>query len=50
MADKLIREIIERVDALIFVLNEQDMAPLANRAAIVRDIAEWLKGDIAKWP
>jgi len=46
----LIEEILDALDALVFALNENDMAPLANRAAILRGVAEWLKGDIAKWP
>jgi len=52
MADAigLIGRALETIEALIIVLNENDMAPLANRAAILREVAEWLKGDIAKWP
>jgi len=46
----LIEEMLDALDALVFALNENDMAPLANRAAILREVAEWLKGDIAKWP
>lgn len=34
----LIEEILDALDALVFALNENDMAPLANRAAILRGL------------